>query len=529
MKEEINMKERERILELVKQGIISTEEALVLLESAAKKEGKEAVKKDQSNVQKPIPPTEPEAEIENPEPVLSDAAESVEEGRARLEKEQKEDHDRLEAILEELANEASGYSVELDQTNQSIKELTDQIKLKKEEMMVIETKEELETVTEEDQARTTILEDEITALEEEVTSLEEEKTILEDKLKNVKRQQWGTHKKTITDKFELPDDWKESATETMNQVGEKVTEASTQFGKFMKDTFNTVMENIDWKDVNIRVPGIAATKFDHEFNYPESAASIIDVKVANGDVVFKNWDSQDIKVEASIKIYGKMDVENPFEAFLERSTIEVNDESLLFHVPNKRIRCDLVFYLPERTYDHTALKLLNGNVKFEEFEGKDIYVKCTNGNITFDRLTATMLETDGVNGNVSVIESTVRDLLVHSINGEIVARGDVKSGNLSTVNGAIKVTLSGDDLKRLEASSVNGTVKVALPRAISIEGNAKSNLGSIQSRLENIEVVKEKKDRTNQLLEFRRVANEDTLVVKLSTTTGSILIKDTDQ
>lgn len=68
-----------------------------------------------------------------------------------------------------------------------------------------------------------------------------------------------------------------------------------------------------------------------------------------------------------------------------------------------------------------------------------------------------------------------------------------------------------------------------MPRAISIEGNAKSNLGSIQNRLENVEVIKEKKDRTNQLLEFRRVANEDTLVVKLSTTTGSILIKDTDQ
>lgn len=175
------------------------------------------------------------------------------------------------------------------------------------------------------------------------------------------------------------------------------------------------------------------------------------------------------------------------------------------------------------------MKLLNGNVKFEEFEGKDIYVKCTNGNITFDRLTATMLETEGVNGNVSVVDSSVRDLLVHSINGEIVTRGDVKSGNLSTVNGAIKVTLSGEELKRLEASSVNGTVKVALPRAISIEGNAKSNLGSIQNRLENVEVIKEKKDRTNQLLEFRRVANEDTLVVKLSTTTGSILIKDTDQ
>ncbi|WP_432803439.1 SHOCT-like domain-containing protein, partial [Carnobacterium inhibens] len=45
------MKQRERILELVKQGIISTEEALVLLENAAKKEGKEAIKKEQTHAQ----------------------------------------------------------------------------------------------------------------------------------------------------------------------------------------------------------------------------------------------------------------------------------------------------------------------------------------------------------------------------------------------------------------------------------------------------------------------------------------------
>lgn len=57
------MKQRERILELVKQGIISTEEALVLLENAAKKEGKEAIKKEQTHAQneehKPTPPIPP--------------------------------------------------------------------------------------------------------------------------------------------------------------------------------------------------------------------------------------------------------------------------------------------------------------------------------------------------------------------------------------------------------------------------------------------------------------------------------------
>ncbi|MGX7419050.1 daptomycin-sensing surface protein LiaX [Carnobacterium gallinarum] len=529
------MKERERILELVKQGIISTEEALVLLENTAHKKGKEAVKKDQENVQKtvitkePTPSKETTINLEkSPEPILSDIDEVVEEGEARVEQEQNEDRARLETILEELANEASGYSVKLDETNKTIEELQTQIKLKKEALMVFETKEELDELTSEDEAQVITIADELVALTDELNILNDTKENLETQLKDVKKQQWGTHKKNISEKFEIPDDWKDSATETMTSVGDKVTEAGTQFGKFMKETFNSVVENVDWKDINIRVPGLATTKFEHEFDYPTSEATILDIKVANGDVVFKNWDSNDIKITAKIKIYGKLDVENPFEAFLERSTIEVDDEHLLFHVPNKRIRCDLTFFLPERTYDHTAVKLLNGNLRFEEFDGKDIYAKSTNGNIVFDHLTATMLETEGVNGNVSILESQIRDLLVSSINGGITARGDIKSGSLSTVNGTVRATLTGNDIQRLEASSVNGTVKVAFPATVSIEGTAKSNLGSIQSRIQGVEIIKEKKDRTNQYLEFRRILDSAPMVAKLSTTTGSILMKDTE-
>ena len=41
------MNERDRILALVREGIITTEEALVLLENLAKREGKDAVKFNQ--------------------------------------------------------------------------------------------------------------------------------------------------------------------------------------------------------------------------------------------------------------------------------------------------------------------------------------------------------------------------------------------------------------------------------------------------------------------------------------------------
>ncbi|ALV22734.1 MAG: daptomycin-sensing surface protein LiaX [Carnobacterium sp.] len=517
------MKERERILDLVKQGIISTEEALTLLENIAKKEGKEAVKKDQSNVQKPIPPKEPVIEPEAPE-----AEEDFQAGEEQYEAEQEKDRIRLEAILEELANEASRYSAQLDVKNAEITDLDLQLKRAEEKLMVLETMEDLDELDSEKEPELKKLSQEIEELEAQLNDLKEDKAALNEKLRTVRQKQWGTQKKQITDKFEIPDDWKDAANETLNQVGGKMSEVGNQFGKLMKNTFSTVMDNMDWKDVNIRVPGLAATKLTHEFNYPASTATILDVKVANGDVLFKNWDSEDIKIETDIKIYGKIDSDSPFEAFLKRSTVEVSEEKVLFHVPNKRIRCDVVFYLPERMYDHSAIKLLNGNVKFEAFEGKDIYVKCTNGNMFFEKVTATMLETEGVNGTVTVIDSKIRDLVVNSINGGIVTRGDIQGANLSTVNGTVKVTISGEELKRLEATSVNGTVKVSLPKELSVEGNAKSNLGTIQNRMENIEIVKEKKDRTNQLSEFRRYLESAPVTLIVSTTTGNILLKDTE-
>ena len=515
------MKERERILELVKQDIITTEEALVLLENSARKDGKEAVKRDETAAHKQSFAKEP---IESPRAQEMTNQEEDDEYK----KEQEKDNEQLEAILEKLANEASGYSVQLDEKNVEISEVKYKLTSASEKLHVLETLEDLDELNVEKEPELKQLSHQVKEYEAQLKDLEEDKMKLMEQLRMVKQKQWGSQKKQLIEKFEIPDDWKDAANETINHVGEKMTEAGNQFGKLMKNTFSSVMENVDWKDVNVRVPGLASTKFVHEFNYPDSVASIIDVKVANGDVVFKTWKGQDIKVEADIKIYGKLDSDTPFEAFEKRSTIDVTEEKILFHIPNKRIRCDMTFYLPERVYDHTAIKLLNGNVRIEEFEGKDIYVKCTNGDMSFEKVTATMIETEGVNGKVSIVNSTTRDLIVNSINGGIVAQGDFNGADLSTVNGTVKVTVLSTDLQRLEASSVNGAVKVSVPKDLSVEGNAKSNLGTIQNRMENIETIKEKKDRTNQLLEFRRHTEGNPVTLSISTTTGNIFLKDNE-
>lgn len=520
------MKERERILELVKEGIISTEEALLLLENMAKKEGKEAVKKDRTSVTEADTITEDAAE-NDVEPEAFDTEEAYKNGKERLDAEKEKDRERLETILEELSNKASAYSVQLDKLNSEISETKRNKDLLDEKLMVLQTMEDLEELAPEKESEMEALESDIDVLESELDELFEEREELEERMKTVKKKQWKTQTKQVSEKFEIPDEWKDTAQKTFTEVNGKVTEAGNQFGKFIKDSLSQVMDNMEWKDVNVRMPGLVSTKFKHEFYYPETTATILNVKVANGDVQFKTWESADIKVEADIKLYGKQEAGvEPLAAFEKRSKVELTEESFTFHVPNKSVRTDIVVYLPNRAYDHTALKLLNGNVKFESFEGKDVYVKSTNGTLMFEKTTATMLEAEGVNGSVNVLNSRIRDLLVRSVNGNIVVRGNYKSSNLSTVNGTVKVTLIGKEITRLEATSVNGTVKVSVPKTSSVEGEAKTNFGSIQNRMSEIEILKEKKDHTNRSLAFRRVAEEAPIYLKVGTTTGSVMLKD---
>ena len=528
LKEAISMKERERILDLVKKGILSTEEGLDLLESMATEKDEKQIKKEADKVTASHKEKDQASQLidklENGEEEISEPVDPKERER--------QDQENLEKILDELATEANKTSARLDEVNAQFADNKAARNEKQEALMQLNTKEELGELTEEELAQRQTLEAEIKELEASGDTLLEEQLKLEAELKDIRKNQWSEKKETFTDKFELPDDWKDQATDTLNQVGEKMSEAGSQLGKFLKKTFQTVSEtvndNMEWKDVSLRVPGIATTKFEHEFYYEAPAASILDIKAANGNVTLKTWDSDDVKVEAKIKLYGKMGAE-PFEAFSERSQIEVNEDHISFQIPIKRVRADLVFYLPKRVYDHAAIKLLNGNIMIETLEAKDIYTKSTNGNIIVDQLTATMLEVEGVNGNIDIRNGNILDSIIETVNGTVTFGATAENLSVSLVNGDVRLTIKEDNLKKVEASSVNGNVKVALPDGIGLEGHAKTSLGSINSRLSNYEVVREKKERTNQMLQFRRVSDGEIAQVQLSTTTGSIYLKDTDK
>lgn len=538
-KEAISMKERGRVLELVKKGILTSEEALILLENMA-------TEKDEKQIEKAAEKVDTQnIGTTNKEDQVADLMDALEKGEAEgptvdsfeenTQDSAEKDRENLERILDELATKANRASAELDEVNAEIAGIKEEIKEVAEEIGTLDTKEELDALTEDEQVQRKDLHVLLAQLEEKLATQSTEKTALEEELKNIRKEQWkgqwNDTKEKVSSQFS--EEWKDQATDTFNQVGGKVAEVGGQVGEFLKKTFNsfsdTMNDNVEWKDIKMKVPGVATTKFEHEFNYPNPQASLIDVKVANGTVVFKTWDQEDVKVEAKIKLYGKMAGDSPMEAFLERSDIDVDDETISFQVPNKRVKADLTFYLPKRTYDHVSVKLLNGNVLVEELTAKDVYTKSTNGTITFKKIDATMLEIEGVNGEIKVLEGTILDNIIETVNGDVSISAAPESLSVSLINGDIRITAKEKTLRRVEASSANGNIKLALPNNLGVEGQVKTNLGSINSRLTDIEVVREKKDRGNQQLHFRRVLEESMAQINASTTTGSIFLKDTDK
>lgn len=507
------MQERERILELVKKGVISTEEALILLENVAQKQDERQIKQAADKVNK---------DKIDPQMTSQEAKESDEELEERLGK-----------ILEK-ANEAS---VKLDAVNEDISKLNAQIKTEEEKKQTYDTMEELGTLTESRQQEEKVIVENLNGLYEKRHALLDEKETFENILKESQKERFQAKKEEFTKKMEIPEDWKEQTQEAFNDMGSKMQEAGNHLGGILKKTFSTmadaISENVDWKDVNLKVPGLASTKFQHTFNYPDSKATLIDVKLANGAVVIlPNETDENVRVEADVKLYGKMEDKTPLEVLLEKSQIEVDDELISFQLPNKRMKADLTFYLPKRVYDHMSLKLLNGDIEVKDFNGKDIYAKSTNGDLSFSNIDASMLELSGVNGDIEVQNSQLRDLSIDTVNGDMTIR--YVSGNtvaLSGVNGDIRTTLGDGDWQSIEATNMNGTIKVAIPADVSLKGELKTSAGSVKEKLSQIEVINQRGDNRNRrYLDFeRQIEDKPMAFLKASTSTGDIYVKDTDQ
>ena len=422
--EDLPMNEKDRVLELVKKGIISTQEGIVLLEKMEKKDAPEEVEVASDSVAHLIPELNPELQEDAP-----------------------------------AADEVPLEQVSLDDDSQA------------------DVEEEAQT--------------------EEQTS-----------------------------EFD-----KEQLKAALNQAGEALKDASKQIkpyaaniGQILTDAFSSVKtsinDNVDWKNVHVKVPKLASTKFSTELEFPENTATIIDIQSTNGAITLVNGSDDKVLIKAVGKIYGSIDKEAE-EVFKERSEFNVSDEKIEVKIPNKFIRADLTVELPSRLYDLVTIKSLNGKLEINGIEAGDIYASSTNGEIDMHPTKASMLEVKGVNGNVQVRDAQLIDTLINTVNGEVVVTADSNAVSTSLVNGNMRLTLTNDTLTKLNLTNVNGNIKVALPKQLGIDGVVSTTFGKVNHRFDSVEVM----NATKKGMDLHR-AGEQVVNFDIRTTTGSVFLKD---
>lgn len=206
------MNERERILDLVKKGVLSTEEALDLLESIAKEKDASQIKRAAEKVK-----------------ANNNASDKI--ADKTIEELEMEDKENLEAILESLAQKATQASAELDELSVELDGVAKEQAEVAEQLMQLNTKEELGELTADEQRQRQALEQESKDLTEAAEELKAEKEAVEDQVKSIRKEQWKQTKEKVSQKFDIPDDWREQANEKLNQANETLNQVSDKLLK----------------------------------------------------------------------------------------------------------------------------------------------------------------------------------------------------------------------------------------------------------------------------------------------------------
>lgn len=526
------MNQREQILASIKKGILTPEEGLDLLEHLETKASATSAPETMIKMEQVDDTAEKSTEaVFNEEPSMEEIQVDKTTPEEKIFQQSDSVTDLIDAWEKDPLKSDTSDSVTstMEEFDQTLEQKKSELTTLQEEYHELNLEAELGIITKENERRYQQIQQQIKDLETEIQEIKDSYATTEADFF------------TSTDKmpeqpnfFGIPDDFdeqtyrpsdlfEETSHPYTNRLERFVTKASEKVEK-MADRLNG--ESI-WKNSNQKFGSKSerATQFSRRFSFDDVQATHIDIKVAKGNIQLKTWAKEDVEVEAKIKLLGEMDQADPLDAFLERSQIGIEDQQILFHIPNKRVEAQLIFYLPQCHYDETTIRVLSGDLSIENLISEQLSIKSTLGAVKIKESTVSRLNIKGTTNKIELLADQISDAEIETVDGTIISKSDVNHLATSLINGDIKLTIGNDSLKTLTAHTIKGDVKVALPEMIGIEGTAKTSTGTINERFNDCETVFERNERTQKIFHFRRRMGK-TAIIDVSSKTGSIYLKD---
>ncbi|MGD6817161.1 DUF4097 family beta strand repeat-containing protein [Metabacillus sp. 84] len=264
----------------------------------------------------------------------------------------------------------------------------------------------------------------------------------------------------------------------------------------------------------------------HIFQYSGKGLMEWDVQIVNGNVTFKPWHEDEVRIECEAKVYQIEDADQAKEAFLKNFYCDLEGSKLRVQCDKKAMKANVVIFLPAKVYESAKVKLFNGPIRGEQLTVKDFKAKTANGVISLTSLTGEKAELETANGQIKLAQHEFQTVEAETIHGMIDVSGAGRKLDLQSFNGRIQLQVSDPECKTIHCSAATGSVEISIPQAIKSAGQLKTNLGSLHCYLDSLEITGEKHETIAKELKFR--SNEHAagdLSVFADSKTGSVVLK----
>ncbi|GER65954.1 hypothetical protein BpJC4_04250 [Weizmannia acidilactici] len=319
----------------------------------------------------------------------------------------------------------------------------------------------------------------------------------------------------------------------------KTTEQSGRDGEGQKRFHDTAQNFNETKEKLFDLVGGALKKikeFDFQISQSAEVSHVfqqhmpeienIEIDIANGNLTFKQWDQEDVRVECRAKVFRTNDREEARSFLLNNSTFSIEDGRLVFATQSKWMKADTAVYIPAAQYRKIILSTFSGNVQVKEIQADHLKIKTLHGKVLLERAELEKADIETGNGTVEFDRTVIRQVEAQTMNGDIRWNGSFGRSDFEAFNGNITVNMASEG-DTLHAKTVSGNIEIAIPENTSVHGEGKTNFGSFAIELEGMEKYEERKEMIQKIARFsRKGISETELYVFADAKTGTITIKE---
>lgn len=280
------------------------------------------------------------------------------------------------------------------------------------------------------------------------------------------------------------------------------------------------IKNVDF-DLNFG----SSVKVSHIFQYQDYDFSSLDFEVRNGSIQVNAWDEQEVRIECEAKIYTDEDEAEAKRQLLQELIVSFKMNTFTLMLLNKKIKADIVVYLPDHIYNKTDIETFNGPIHLYRLESKYGKVKTSNGKIDVDKIKGEEWDVKSVNGSIKIENSLISDLEVESITGSAQINGTFEKVDAQLVGGSIHCDWYGSEGRSGYFKSTTGSIRLHVPSTIGIKGELRSSIGNVKCTLPDYETSSKDSDFLKKQLHFQTDSMYGQfLLLEAESKTGSVTV-----